>query len=252
MRKNLKRVITITGDVDATYNANEVLGKIRKKLASFNLPPNYEIGYGGQSEFQKESEDFLSRAFMIAFFGIFLILVIQFNSLSQPVMIMVAVTISLIGVFIGLIIFQMPFGIIMTGIGVISLAGVVVNNNIVLIDYINILRRRGLSAREAVIQAGIRRFRPVTLTAVTTVLGLIPLTFGFGFDIYSFSFESGGADSAFWRSMGIAVIFGLIFGTVLTLIVVPVLFTAIEDAIARSKARKAEKKKLKEGKVLVG
>ena len=248
MRNNLKRVVTVTGDVDAAYNANEVLGEIKKKLAEFNLPPNYEIGYGGQDEFQKESEDFLSRAFMIAFFGIFLILVIQFNSLSQPVMIMFAVAVSLIGVFIGLIVFQMPFGIIMTGIGVISLAGVVVNNNIVLIDYINILRRRGLSVREAVIQAGLRRFRPVTLTAVTTVLGLIPLTFGFGFDIYSFSFESGGADAAFWRSMGIAVIFGLIFGTVLTLIVVPVLFTAIEDAIERSKTRSAEKRKLKEAK----
>jgi multidrug efflux pump len=103
-------------------------------------------------------------------------------------MIMAAVIFSLVGVFIGLIVFQMPFGIIMTGmLGVISLSGVVVNNNIVLIDYINILRRRGLSAREAVIQAGLRRFRPVTLTAITTMLGLIPLTFGFGFDIYSFS-----------------------------------------------------------------
>ncbi len=241
-RKNLKRVITISGDVDASHNKNEVLNNIKKKLAKFNLPPDYEIAYGGQNEFQKESQDFLGKAFMIAFFGIFLILVIQFNSLSQPVMIMAAVTISLIGVFIGLIIFQMPFGIIMTGIGVISLAGVVVNNNIVLIDYINILMRRGLTARQAVIRAGERRFRPVTLTAVTTVLGLIPLTFGFGFDIYSFSFESGGADAAFWRSMGVAVIFGLIFGTVLTLIVVPVLFSAIEDAIARTRLKKQQKK----------
>jgi multidrug efflux pump subunit AcrB len=245
-RKNLKRVITITGDVDVSHNKNEVLNNIKKKIAAFNLPPDYEISYGGQNEFQQESKDFLGKAFMIAFFGIFLILVIQFNSLSQPVMIMIAVTISLIGVFIGLIIFQMPFGIIMTGIGVISLAGVVVNNNIVLIDYINILMRRGFSAREAVVRAGERRFRPVTLTAVTTVLGLIPLTFGFGFDIYSFSFESGGADAAFWRSMGIAVIFGLIFGTILTLVVVPVLFSAIEDAVARSRARKEERQKAKE------
>ncbi len=244
-RKNLKRVITISGDVDASHNKNEVLNNIKKKLAEFNLPPDYEIAYGGQNEFQKESKDFLGKAFMIAFFGIFLILVIQFNSLSQPLMIMAAVAISLIGVFIGLITFQIPFGIIMTGIGVISLAGVVVNNNIVLIDYINILMRRGLSAREAVVRAGERRFRPVTLTAVTTVLGLIPLTFGFGFDIYSFSFESGGADAAFWRSMGIAVIFGLIFGTILTLIVVPVLFSAIEDALARSRFKKEKKKQVK-------
>jgi len=126
----------------------------------------------------------------------------------------------------------MPFGIIMTGIGVISLAGVVVNNNIVLIDYINILRKRGLSINEAALRAGIRRFRPVTLTAVTTILGLIPLTFGFGFDIYSFSFESGGADSAFWRPMGVAVIYGLLFGTVLTLFVVPVMYSVFSDTAA--------------------
>ena len=244
-RKNLKRVITITGDVDPNHNKNKVLNIIKEKLSSFNLPPDYKIAYGGQNEFQQESKNFLGKAFMIAFFGIFLILVIQFNSLSQPVMIMMAVAISLIGVFIGLIVFQMPFGIIMTGIGVISLAGVVVNNNIVLIDYINILMRRGISARKAVVLAGERRFRPVTLTAVTTVLGLIPLTFGFGFDIYSFSFESGGADAAFWRSMGVAVIFGLVFGTILTLIIMPVLFTAIHDATKRIKSRKKVKPNVK-------
>jgi len=142
---------------------------------------------------------------------------------------MSAVIISLIGVFVGLIIFSMPFGIVMTGIGVISLAGVVVNNNIVLIDYINILRRRGQSIREAAINAGVRRFRPVTLTALTTILGLIPLTFGFGFDFYSFSFESGGAEADFWRSMGVAVIFGLLFGTILTLIIVPVMYATISE-----------------------
>ncbi|MGD8778406.1 MAG: efflux RND transporter permease subunit [Ignavibacteria bacterium] len=228
-RKDLKRVVTITGNVDAGYNANDVLREVMTQLNEFNLPPDYYIAYGGQNEEQEKAAAFLSEAFMIAFFGIFLILVIQFNSFSQPLMIMSAVAISLIGVFIGLIVYSMPFGIIMTGIGVISLAGVVVNNNIVLIDYINILRKRGLSVREAVIRAGIRRFRPVTLTAVTTILGLIPLTFGFGFDVYTFSFESGGVDAQFWRSMGIAVIFGLLFGTVLTLIIVPVMYSTITD-----------------------
>ncbi len=142
---------------------------------------------------------------------------------------MSAVIISLMGVFIGLILYAMPFGIIMTGIGIISLAGVVVNNNIVLIDYINVLRRRGFSRREAVIRAGLRRFRPVTLTAITTILGLIPLTFGFGFDIFSFSFAGSGESAEFWRSMGIAVIFGLAFATVLTLIIVPVIYSTLED-----------------------
>ncbi len=160
---------------------------------------------------------------------IFLILVIQFNSLSQPLIIMSAVVISLVGVFIGLIIYAMPFGIIMTGIGIISLAGVVVNNNIVLIDYINVLRRRGISRREALIRAGLRRFRPVTLTAITTILGLIPLTFGFGFDIYSFSIADSGESAEFWRSMGIAVIFGLAFATVLTLVIVPIIYSTLDD-----------------------
>jgi len=229
-RKDLKRVVTLTGNVDAAYNPNDVLKKVQEKLADYNLPPDYKIEFTGQNEEQKKAEAFLGKAFMIAFFGIFLILVIQFNSFSQPVMIMTAVSISLIGVFIGLIFFSMPFGIIMTGIGIISLAGVVVNNNIVLIDYINILRGRGLSAREAAIRAGMRRFRPVTLTAITTILGLVPLTFGFGFDIYSFSFQSGGADAAFWRPMGVAVIFGLLFGTILTLIIVPVMYSVVSDA----------------------
>ncbi|RPI66895.1 MAG: efflux RND transporter permease subunit, partial [Ignavibacteriales bacterium] len=115
------------------------------------------------------------------------------------------------------------------GIGVISLAGVVVNNNIVLIDYINVLRRRGMTRREAVVAAGSRRFRPVTLTALTTILGLIPLSFGFGFDIYTFSFAEGGQSQEFWKSMGIAVIFGLAFATILTLIIVPVMYSTLDD-----------------------
>jgi multidrug efflux pump subunit AcrB len=228
-RKDLKRVITVSSNVDEGYNDNEVLDSVKAKLADFKLPPGYKIDFTGQNEEQAKAASFLGRAFMIAFFGIFLILVIQFNSLSQPLIIMAAVTISLIGVFIGLTLFSLPFGIIMTGIGVISLAGVVVNNNIVLIDYTNILRKRGLPAREAVKKAGIRRFRPVTLTAITTILGLIPLTFGFGFDIYSFSFESGGTEAAFWRSMGVAVIFGLLFGTILTLLIVPTMYSVTEE-----------------------
>lgn len=228
-RKDLKRVISITGNVDAGYNANAVLDSVKAKLAVYSLPQDYRIEYGGQSKEQQKAADFLFRALVIAFFGITMILVVQFNSFSQPLIIMIAVSISLIGVFIGLTVMAMPFGIIMTGIGIISLAGVVVNNNIVLIDYINILRERGESANRAALMAGSRRFRPVTLTAVTTILGLIPLTFGFGFDVYSFAFESGGADAGFWRPMGVAVIFGLMFGTILTLVIVPVMYSVFSD-----------------------
>lgn len=228
-RKDLNRVVTVTGNVDAGFNKNKVLQDVIAKLGDFKLPPNYKLDYTGENEEQAKAAAFLMKAFGIAFLGITLILVIQFNSAIQPMIIMLAVLISLIGVFLGLTVFAMSFGIIMTGIGVISLAGVVVNNNIVLMDYINILRGRGTSINDAVVGAGVRRFRPVTLTAITTVLGLIPLTFGFGFDIYSLSFESGGADADFWRQMGVAVIFGLMFGTLLTLVIVPVLFSLIND-----------------------
>ena len=230
-RKDLKRVITVSANAGENFNANDVLDNVKEKLTDFQLPKGYYLDYTGQNEEQAKASAFLGKAFMIAILLIFLILVIQFNSLSQPLIIMSAVVISLIGVFLGLIVYQMAFGIIMTGIGVISLAGVVVNNNIVLIDYINVLRRRGFDRREAIIRAGLRRFRPVTLTAITTVLGLIPLTFGFGFDIYTFSFSSSGQSAEFWKSMGIAVIFGLAFATVLTLVIVPTFYSTLDDMV---------------------
>lgn len=229
-RINLDRVITVSGEAEEGVNPNEVLNRVKTKLAGFELPGGYNINFTGQSEEQDEASAFLGKAFLVALLLIFLILVIQFNSVSQPFIIMSAVVISLVGVFIGLIAYAMPFGIIMTGIGVISLAGVVVNNNIVLIDYTNVLiRTEGMTRREAIVAAGIRRFRPVTLTAITTVLGIIPLAFGFGFDFYSFSIATGGESQEFWRSMGIAVIFGLIFATFLTLVIVPILYSVVED-----------------------
>ena len=230
-RKDLKRVITVSANTGENFNANDVLDQVKEKLVDFQLPKGYYLDYTGQNEEQAKASAFLGKAFGIAILLIFLILVIQFNSLSQPLIIMSAVVISLIGVFLGLIMYQMPFGIIMTGIGVISLAGVVVNNNIVLIDYINVLRKRGLDRREAIIRAGLRRFRPVTLTAITTILGLIPLTFGFGFDIYTFSFSTSGQSAEFWKSMGIAVIFGLAFATVLTLVIVPTFYSTLDDVV---------------------
>ena len=230
-RKDLKRVITVSANAVEDFNANDVLDNVKEKLTDFQLPKGYYLDYTGQNKEQAKASAFLGKAFMIAILLIFLILVIQFNSLSQPLIIMSAVVISLIGVFLGLIVYQMAFGIIMTGIGVISLAGVVVNNNIVLIDYINVLRRRGFDRREAIIRAGLRRFRPVTLTAITTILGLIPLTFGFGFDIYSLSFTASGQSAEFWKSMGVAVIFGLAFATVLTLVIVPTFYSTLDDLV---------------------
>lgn len=228
-RKDLKRVVAVTAEAAEGFNPNDVLQSVKAKLADYQLPQSYRLDFTGQSKEQDEASAFLGKAFLIAILLIFLVLVIQFDSLNQPLIIMSAVIISLVGVFLGLIIFNMPFGIIMTGIGVISLAGVVVNNNIVLIDYTNQLRKRGMSREEAVINAGLTRFRPVTLTAITTILGLIPLSFGYGFDLYSLTFSTGSESADFWKSMGIAVIFGLAFATFLTLVLVPVIYTTIEE-----------------------
>ena len=225
-RKDLKRVIAIEGKVqDRTSDA--AMRDVQAALSDFPLPPGYQIGYAGENEEQQKAIAFLSKAFLVALAGIALILITQFNSLTLPFAILTSVVLSLIGVLIGLIATQTPFGILMTGIGVISLAGVVVNNAIVLIDYTLQSRQRGLSAREAIIRAGVVRFRPVILTAMTTILGLLPLATGISFDFFTFSWEIGGRSSQWWGPMGVAVIFGLAFATALTLVIVPVLISLI-------------------------
>ncbi|MCU0595636.1 MAG: efflux RND transporter permease subunit, partial [Desulfobacterota bacterium] len=147
----------------------------------------------------------------------------QFNSFTSPVIIMTSVLMSLIGVFMGLLVTGTAFGIIMTGIGVISLAGVVVNNAIVLIDYYKQLLGRGILSRDALIRAGLTRFRPVMLTAITTLLGLLPMATGVSFDFKKFVWEIGSESSQWWGPMAVAVIFGLGVATLLTLVLVPVL-----------------------------
>ena len=222
-RKDQERVLTIEGDVEGRL-ANDVLLDVQALLEGLNLPEGYSLRYVGENVEQEEATAFLSKAFFIAVLLITLVLVTQFNSITVPFIIMVSVVLSLIGVLFGLIVTSTPFGIIMTGIGVISLAGVVVNNAIVLIDYIRKLRNRGLSRRDAIIQGGVTRLRPVLLTAMTTILGLIPLTTGFSFNFMTMTLEVGGESSQWWGPMGVAVIFGLTFATVLTLIVLPVMY----------------------------
>lgn len=161
---------------------------------------------------------------MIALLLIVLILVAQFNTLIVPAIIMVTVVLSLVGVFAGLLIHEMPFGVIMTGIGVISLAGIVVNNAIVLLDYTRQLRERGLDLISAAVEAGATRLRPVLLTAITTTLGLIPMASGISYDFHTMSWSTRSESSERWASMAIAVIYGLMFATLLTLVVVPSLY----------------------------
>ena len=168
---------------------------------------------------------------LIFIFLIVLILVTQFNTLRVPFIIMTSVVLSLIGVFAGLLICRMPFGIIMTGVGVISLAGVVVNNAIVLLDYTRLLQRRGMGLVEAAVQAGVIRLRPVLLTAATTILGLIPMAVGVSYDFRMLQFRtpwhSPSESVQWWSSMAIAVIFGLAFATLLTLVVLPTLYVTL-------------------------
>jgi multidrug efflux pump subunit AcrB len=229
------RVITITADAFGRSSA-EVLGEVKGRLEYYQLPAEYTMSYAGQDTEQQAASDFLSRAFMIALLLIFFVLVTQFNSVSLPFVIMVSVFLSFFGVFFGLLVTFRPFGIIMTGIGIISLAGVVVNNAIVLIDFIQQMRKRGVAKMEAIIQGGKTRLRPVILTAITTILGLIPLTTGINIDFiglfkgdFTKFIQFGAESSQWWSNMGIAVISGLFFSTAFTLVVVPVLYDMLSD-----------------------
>ena len=224
-----KRVVSITANTFGR-NSNEVLQEVQLRLNEMELPSGYVIGYSGEQEEQQKASAFLSKAFVGAILLIMLVLITQFNSVLQTLIVMTSVLLSLTGVFLGLMITATPFGIIMTGIGVISLAGVVVNNAIVLIDYINQLVKEGMELNAALIRAGTVRFRPVLLTAATTILGLLPMAIGVSFNFKTFAWEIGGESADWWGPMAVAVIFGLAFATLLTLVVVPVLYSVAESA----------------------
>lgn len=249
-RRDMDRVITIFSEVEEGYNANEIVGKFKELLSDHEIKDGYEFKFTGEQEEQSSSTDFLVGAMLLAVFIIFLIIVTQFNSVVGPVIIMFSVLFSTIGVFLGFGIFGMPFSIMMSGIGIISLAGVVVNNAIVLIDYTNLLRKRkraelGLSdsdrlpesdVLETIVEGGRTRLRPVLLTAITTVLGLIPLAIGMNVNFFTLltkfdpEFYVGGDNASFWGPMAWTVIFGLIFATFLTLIIVPVMYWLSDKA----------------------
>jgi CzcA family heavy metal efflux pump len=223
MRLDQKRVVTVSGDVSGRL-ANDVIKDINARLSQqVDWPKGYRYRFTGEQQEQAKAQAFLSKAFFASIALILLILLTQFNSFITPLIIMASVLFSLIGVFIGLLATGTAFGIIMTGIGVISLAGVVVNNAIVLIDYYSQLMARGLASTEALLRAGSVRFRPVMLTAITTILGLLPMATGVSFDFRKMIFDIGGESSQWWGPMAVAVTFGLGFATLLTLILVPVL-----------------------------
>lgn len=244
-RKNLKRLISVTSNVLNNYNATEVNDNLKKLLANYPIPKGMSITFTGEQEEQAKQMAFLSNALLIALALIFLIIVGQFNSTSTPVIISVSVLLSLIGVLLGLVIFNMEFVILMTMIGIISLAGIVVNNAIVLLDYTSLVMKRKVLENgfdedekignkkilfESIVEGGKTRLRPVLLTAITTILGLLPLAIGLNFNFATLftefdpQFFLGGDNTAFWGPMSWTVIFGLTFATFLTLIIVPIMY----------------------------
>lgn len=244
-RKDLKRIVTLSSNVIGGYNPTEINNQIKSLLTDFSMPAGYEYKFGGEQEKQAEEMGFLTNALILAVFLIFLIIVAQFNKITAPLVIMSSVVFSTIGVFLGLLVFRMDFIIIMTMIGIISLAGIVVNNAIVLIDFVELKKKRAreelgidrLSMEEvvrAIAEAGKTRMRPVLLTAITTVLGLIPLAVGINIDFIKFftsydpDFYLGGDSVIFWGPLSWTIIYGLIFATFLTLVIVPVTYLLVE------------------------
>jgi multidrug efflux pump len=232
---DLKRIITVEGDSSKERSGAEVLKDVKKKLENFTLPVGITIAYSGADKSQKETQVFLVQSFGIAIFLIFVLLVTQFNSFVLPFIIMASVFASLAGVFMGMSIHGTPISIMMGGIGMISLAGIVVNNAIVLIDYIGQLRQRGHSTREAVVLAGMTRLRPVLLTAITTIIGLLPITLGMDIDFYRWPniVVFGSEGGTFWKPMNLSIIYGLTVATFLTLFLVPVLYSLIDTTKAK-------------------
>lgn len=229
-RTNLKRVITVTSNVTSGYTANEIIAKIRKVLPAFNKPESVDIKITGEQEDQKESSIFLMKAMLLSLFLILFILITQFNSIGKTGIILSEIIFSLIGVLLGFTIFQMPFSIIMTGMGIVALAGIVVRNGILLVEFTDVMRSRGIKTREAIIQGGKTRITPVVLTATATILGLVPLAIGFNIDFASLlthlnpHIHFGGENKMFFGPLAYTIIFGLSFATFLTLVLIPVMY----------------------------
>lgn len=249
-RKDGERIVTIFSNVLDGYNSNEIVNELKTEMENFEMPEGYNYAFTGEQEQQAEDMAFLSGAFAIALFMIFFILVAQFNSITSPIIVLISIVLSLIGVLLGYYFTGDKFSVIFTGLGIISLAGIVVNNAIVLIDYINVLQNRirdenGLDenapleledVRYSIIKSGETRLRPVLLTAITTVLGLVPLAYGINFNFFTLisdldpQYFQGGDNQAMWGPMAWTIIYGLTFATFLTLVVIPVMVWLVSQA----------------------
>jgi multidrug efflux pump subunit AcrB len=229
-RKDLKRVVTLSSNVKTGYNANEINRQIRQILPEFERPANFEIEQTGEQEEQQKAMEFLSNALIISVLLILFILTALFNAVGKVVIILSQVVFSIIGVLLGFAATGMELSVVMTGVGIVALAGIVVNNGILLLEFTDRLRARGVQTSQALIRGGEIRLRPVLLTATSTILGLVPLAIGFNIDFPGL-FRSGEADiffggdsAAFWGPLAWTIIFGLLFATILTLVVVPAMY----------------------------
>ena len=229
-RKQQKRIIILSSNVLSEYNANEVVANIQREINEFKAPAGVEIKMAGEQEEQMETAAFLGTALISALFIILIILVLQFNSISKPVVILSEILFSIIGVLLGVTIFGMELSIVMTGLGIVALAGIVVRNGILLVEFADLMVSQGMEVREAVIEAGRTRMTPVLLTATATMLGLIPLAVGLNLDFVTLFTEFnphlyfGGDNVAFWGPLSWTIIFGLSFATFLTLVLVPCMY----------------------------
>lgn len=216
-----QRAITIKADVASGEQVTERVEALQQAIPE--LPEGIRVEVAGENEDQQESARFLGSAFGVAIFLMFTILVTQFNSLYQAVLVLSAILMSTAGVLLGLLLNAQPFGVVMVGMGIIALAGIVVNNNIVLIDTYNVMRREGLAPYQAALETGCLRLRPVLLTAVTTILGLIPMVLGVNVDLLTPSLGINAPSTQWWTQLSSAIAGGLAFATVLTLLVTPIL-----------------------------
>jgi multidrug efflux pump len=225
-RTDMRRTMSVSADVAPGVLVDSRFRAIREALEDLEWDPRVTLSYRGDQEDQEEASRFLTRAMVVAIFIIAIILVTQFNSLFQAFLILTAVLFSTGGVLLGHMLLQRPFGIVMSGIGVISLAGIVVNNNIVLIDTFNQLRKQGMETVEAVMRTCAQRLRPVLLTTVTTILGLMPMVLGINFNLVDRETTLGGPSAQWWTQLSSSVAGGLAFATVLTLLLTPSLIVA--------------------------
>jgi multidrug efflux pump len=238
-RTDSRRVITIQADVAEGLLVDDQVRKLKAAVAEANIDPAVTVRFKGQDEDQREAGNFLLNAFVIAIFAMTAILLTQFNSFYQTGLVLSAIIFSTAGVMLGLLITGQPFGIVMGGIGVIALAGIVVNNNIILIDTYNDMKAQGLAPKEAILRTAAQRMRPVLLTSITTVLGLMPMVFALSIDIIGQDVSIGAPSTQWWTQLSSAIAGGLTFATLLTLVLTPCLLMLGDNAAAWIERRKA-------------